>query len=50
MVLKGLIFNNFFFKGCGGFESNDFQKFFYWEDMAVMKGLIFNNSHFGMEW
>ena len=45
MVLKELIFNNFYFK-CGGLNFNNF----YFERVVVLKELIFNNFYFGKVW
>ena len=47
MVLKELIFNSFYFGGCGGLERTGFQQFLLWVGVVVLKELIFNNSYFG---
>ena len=43
MVLKELIFNNFYCWECGGLERTDLQQFLLWEGVVVLKELIFNN-------
>ena len=43
MVLKELIFNSFYFGGCGGLERTDLQQFLLLEGVVVLKELIFNN-------
>ena len=35
MVLKELIFNSFYLRGCGGLERTDFLLFLLWEGVAV---------------
>ena len=36
--------------GCGGLERTDFYQFPLWEDVVVLKELIFNNFLFGRVW
>ena len=45
MVLKELIFNIFYFGGgCGGLERTDFNTFYFWMGVVVLKGLILTVS------
>ena len=37
MVLKELIFNNFYFGRCGGLERTDFQQFLLWEECGGLE-------------
>ena len=47
VVLKELIFNSFYFRGCGGLERTDFYQFLIWEGVVVLKELVFNSFYFG---
>ena len=47
MVLKELIFNSFYFGGCGGLERTEFLQFLLWEGVVVLKELIFTVSTLG---
>ena len=59
VVLKGLIFNNFYFLRVCGIEGTDFVQFSLWRNVAVLKalilggcdvlkGLILDNFDFGL--
>ena len=48
MVLK-VIFNSFYFEGCGGLEGLIFNSFYFgW--CGGLKELIFNSFYFGRVW
>ena len=36
--------------GCGGLERTDFNSFYFWEGLAVLKEKIFNCFYFGNVW
>ena len=50
MVLKELILNSFYFRGCGGLERSDFEHFLLWEGVVVLKELTLNSLYFGRLW
>ena len=41
MVLKGLVFTNFHLEGFGGLERTYFCQFSPWEDVVVLKGMVY---------
>ena len=49
VVLKELIYNSFYFGGCGALERTDFQ-FLLWDGVLVSQELIFNSFYFGRKW
>ena len=46
MVLKELIFNSFYLRGCCYLERTDFLQFLHWWGVVVLKELIFNSFYF----
>ena len=50
MVLKELILNSFYLRGCGGLERTGFLLFLLWEGVVVLKELILNSFYFGRVW
>ena len=50
MVLKGLIFNSFYFGRNGGLERTVFEQFLLSEGEVVLKELILNSFYFQRVW
>ena len=50
MVLKELILNSFYLRGCGGLERNDFKQFLFSEGVVALKELILNSFYFRRVW